>query len=373
VLLVLVLEVAQLAVELVEAVLLLLDLLVRILDLRADLVQRVILVGDDVLHGDDALVVVVHLRLQDLYASLVSFELLVQAVLLVFEFVDVLALLVALLLLIAQQARLELILLPQVEVALVLDARLLPHFRELDGLPGHFLLGLSNHIDDALLLLLGADILVLEHVKLPDEPIDFDSVLADLVEAVALDALLLDLDLLVLVLEVPELVLEGVVVALSVPQLLDLALQLGDEELLVLRDALRRLDGVLILVGHELIFREAALLTCSLERLRELLGCRLSGPHLSVLELVGVLGVGAAHGREARDSEPRLILVLPRALILEVVGAGRRLRPAVLPLPVLRGVHPIMLIVVLFLPVAIGCPEARGGALAQLLFSLKSF
>jgi len=71
------------------------------------------------------------------------------------------------------------------------------------------------------LFIFSSIVLLLEAIKLFDESFDFTSIIGNLGQAVVLDLLLFDLDLLVLLLEVTELFLESAKISLSVSQFID--------------------------------------------------------------------------------------------------------------------------------------------------------
>ena len=79
----------------------------------------------------------------------------------------------------------------------------------------------TDLLDDLHLFIFSSIVLLLEAIKLSDESFDFTSIVGNLGQAVVLDLLLFDLDLLILLLEVTELFLESAKISLSVSQFVD--------------------------------------------------------------------------------------------------------------------------------------------------------
>ena len=122
-----------------------------------------------------------------------------------------------------------------IQISHILLAALMPQISELVACSSHIMLSLHDDFQDLDLLFLNSQIFSLELVELSDQQISFLSVLADLVEAVTFELLFFKLDLLVLLLQVPELFLQRLIVLLLAPELVDLGSQLTQVVVLVSR------------------------------------------------------------------------------------------------------------------------------------------
>lgn len=192
-------------------------------------------------HRLGPLVIILDFSSQDLDSLVLGIQLLVKPHLRFSEPGHVLVVLVTDIFLVDHQLLLVLDLLPQIEVGLVLDVGSLSEFSELGCINGYILLNLSNGVENSDLFELSLLIFSFDLAELSDKAVNFDPVLADFGEALVFNALFLKLHLLVLILQVPELVPQGADISLSILKVGDFLLQLGDEELLVLRDPLSRL------------------------------------------------------------------------------------------------------------------------------------
>jgi hypothetical protein len=195
------------------------------------------LVVDQALDACDSLVVVLGLGCQDVDALTLPLQLLVQLELDVPEMQQLLVVLVVNFLLFADHVLVILDFLPQVQIRLVAVVRLRT---EAADLLFHALvldLHLSNRVKQPDLFLLDVAVFQLGLVELSNESVDLLSVLRNSVQVLVLHVLNLNLDLLVLVQQIPVLVLQMVDVPMPGLHLLDFSTQFVYEELLVLADS----------------------------------------------------------------------------------------------------------------------------------------
>lgn len=84
----------------------------------------------------------------------------------------------------------------------------------------NILFGYSNQLNDLDLLTLDIAILILQLVEFLDQHIDFVAILRDFIQTITLKLLLFKLNMLILFLQVPELVLECVIISLPALELI---------------------------------------------------------------------------------------------------------------------------------------------------------
>jgi hypothetical protein len=168
VLLVLILVVAELTVQLIEGILLFLDYLMALLDFHGGSYDSLFLWAEKALHILDSLVIIIDFSSEDWHSLVLGVQLSVKVQALLSETGEFLVGLVTHLLLLAAESLLVGDLLSQVQVNLVVNARLLSQTSQLARCLGNFSLRHGNLLDDLNLLLLGVIVFIFECIKLSD-------------------------------------------------------------------------------------------------------------------------------------------------------------------------------------------------------------
>lgn len=190
VLLILTFEVAELAIKLVQTILEVLNVSMGLLNLAADLVQLVISLGDDTLHGSNSLIIVLKIGTKNAATLMKSFHLLVEVVRDVSEANELAVVCVVNFFLIVAEMLEVLNILAGGEVSGVNRGDLVAQISELVHSGEVISLGDVDGLEEGDLLLFDGIILSLEVVELADEHIDLLAIVTDLDEAVVLEVLL---------------------------------------------------------------------------------------------------------------------------------------------------------------------------------------
>lgn len=192
---------------------------------------------EEVLATSEPLVIIVGLHPETVDPLLLRIQVLVEIVRYVPKSSQLRVLRMLDVFLLVEEALLVLNIFPVIQIGLVLCAALVSEVRQLLAGRGDVPFRYNNEIDDLDLFILHLSILRLELIEFPNQNVNLLSVLRDLVQAITLKLLLFKLNLLVLLLEVPELILKSMVISLFAFEFIDFGGQLVNEEVLVLRDA----------------------------------------------------------------------------------------------------------------------------------------
>lgn len=217
VLLILLFKVAELAIQFIECVFEVLNLLDGVLSFVVRPNYSILLLLEHVGNGGDAMLVVIELGVQHVQPLLLSVDVLVKVEGNVPEASQLVVMSGGDVFLFSNKALLVLNILSMVQIGHVFLRARVPQVCQLIARNGDVLLRLHDYFEHADLLLLHLDILRLQLVQLADQNISFLAVLTDFVEAVTFKLLLFELHLFVLLLQVAELFLKCVVVFLLAP------------------------------------------------------------------------------------------------------------------------------------------------------------
>lgn len=208
VLLILLFKVAELAIQFIECVFEVLNLLDGVLSFVVRPNYSILLLLEHVGNGGNAMLIVIELGVQHVQSLLLSVDVFVKVEGNVPEASQLVVMSGGDVFLFSNKALLVLNILSMVQICHVLLRARVTQVCQLIASNRDVLLRLHDYFEHADLLLLNLDILRLELVQLADQNISFLAVLTDFVEAVTFKLLLFELHLFVLLLQIAELFLK---------------------------------------------------------------------------------------------------------------------------------------------------------------------